>query len=102
MGSSSAQPVRRRGAWDPGAPWVPGTTYQAPCDGVVCAHYADGAQSLVIGLTDSATPASVVRNKNIFMGVAYDAGICMPVKKDDYWQVANAAANCIFWIPWLP
>ena len=78
------------GDWD--ATKVSATSYLALTDGIVVGTAADD-DSIVSGYTDSSNPPTTVRVKQ-------EAGICMPVKKGDYWKVTiNFSTITLFWIP---
>ena len=81
------------------------TDYQALTDGFVCGEAtADGTPSYIKGVSDAATPATVLRNRNGCDAADGDMGLCFPVKKGDYWKVTKDTTNAgyIFWIPLEP
>jgi len=73
------------------------TIYQAATDGFVTAQ-SDNAN--LKGLTYGSTPPTVIRN---WHAVTSWEGVCLPVKKDDYWEVTNSAFEAedkLYWIPY--
>lgn len=73
------------------------TVYQAASDGFVCAT-ATPENALIKGYTDGSNPPTTLRTQcRGGGGSANDAGITMPVKKDDYWTVTSA--NTVYWLP---
>lgn len=82
------------GAWTGGASggtYTHSTAYLAATDGFVTAYVTTGSK--VVGLTDAANPPTTIRTH----AQTDNDGICMPVKKGDYWKVNDA--GFIFWIP---
>jgi len=94
------------GAWDTST-YAIDTIYQASTDGFVTvwADNEDGGGAL-IGQTDAATPPT---NETVAGGSSSNAttndkkrtGLCMPVKKDDYWKITQygLTAPQVNWIP---
>ena len=84
------------GIWVDG--FVKGTTYQAATDGLVSAHGDQNGQ--IDGFTDSSNPPTT---KRTFGGDAAGGGLCMPVRKGDYWKVnfpsAQPSVYAIYWLP---
>lgn len=99
----ASAPKKRLGSW---LSRSVATTYQADTDGEVVAITTAEDYVEVIGLTDSATPASVERTAGSYAkgdSVIRKEGISFPVKKNDYWQVTcTGIISAIFWIPWEP
>ncbi len=80
------------GAW---ASRSDSTVYQAATDGVVCAW--DSTGNPVEGLTDGSTPPTITRMVNENTGGGGNAGVTMPVKKNDYWKVTGSTT--VWWLP---
>lgn len=81
----------------------PDTVYQAATDGFVTA-WVNGNSFDVKAYTDGSNPPTTVRTGNA--SGYYDAiGICMPVKKDDYYKVVftqhggSGGTQYMYWIP---
>lgn len=83
------------GAW---AVKADNTIYQAATDGFVCAEAANTGQDTdVLGITDSNSTPTTVRDRAGVSSLARGAGVSFPVKKDDYWKTENATN--VYWIP---
>lgn len=88
---SQAEKVKKLGAWQTG--FSKGNNYQAAEDGFVAGWSTSAG---IQGYTDATATPTVKR----FGHTTSSDGICMPVKKDDYWRVEEAsAAVTLFFIP---
>ncbi len=80
------------GAFDPGAPWVKGTIYQAATDGFVVAKIpGDPTMSIKV---DPFTPPTTIRVETH----AVNTLVCM-VAKDEYWEIVTGQTPTIYWKP---
>lgn len=71
--------------------------YKAGSDGFVTG-FQTGGNGLLDVITDaSSTPTTHVWNTQGGTGTLQ--GFCVPIKKDDYWQVTSAGSAIIFWLP---
>ena len=90
-------------AWDAGAPWIKATSYLAATDGFVVGYYTGSSMAIanLFGKTDSANPPTIYRYKSSVQSTSHTmtAGICMPVKKGEYWLIECVGTPTIFWIP---
>ena len=82
----------------------PDTIYLANTNGFVCAEYTAGSSNgNVIGYTDDSTPPTTERNTGSHSSetTAFRrSGMCMPVKKGDYWKVTDTNVTYkVYWIP---
>ena len=90
------------------------TDYQAATDGICTARVHNPGAGVVghlYGYTDATSPPTVCRCEDSFTGSAagvdnvQNAGICFPVKKDDYYRcdvvydVGGGAASYMYWLP---
>jgi len=84
------------GAW---ASKSTNTVYQAATDGFVLAGLT-GDNMYVNGLSDSFNPPTTVRIQDqCYNASNKQAGITMPVRKNDYWEVTTNGSTYVWWIP---
>lgn len=74
------------------------TVYQASTDGVVVSVTTNAAAAKISGFTDGSNPPTVLRTAGGYSPSDGPDGLCMPVKKDDYWKVTGNVAG-LWWIP---
>jgi len=72
------------------------TVYLASTDGFVLAM-SSGISGLVRGYTDGSSPPTTQRHGNQDGSTSNLMGMCMPVRKGDYWKVTGAGT-----VSWLP
>ena len=98
MGAQIKRPVKRLGVWSVKAV---NTVYQAATDGFAIAEL-DSVNDLN-GLTDSANPPVTLRTNNSDSdGASNPAGVTLPVRKGDYWEITSGGAPNVYWIPLEP
>ncbi|MFC1677988.1 hypothetical protein ACFL3G_13135, partial [Planctomycetota bacterium] len=74
--------------------------YKASTDGFVVAWSENPvSQTYIQAYTDSSNPPTTIRSKN--HADDGQAGITLPVKKDDYWKITvqPTSDHTIYWIP---
>jgi hypothetical protein len=69
------------------------TVYQAETDGLVCAYHTQQGHNMS-AYTDGSNPPTTERTRWHGSG---NPGICMPVKKGNYWKVTEA--EHVWWLP---
>jgi hypothetical protein len=97
MGGTATTPLKRLGAW---LARVDNTVYQAATDGFVCAFSAQELYRDVQGLSDAATPPTILRQRHTQDAEYLIAEITFPIRKTHYWKTTGAAI--VWWIPFEP
>lgn len=74
------------------------TVYQAPTDGFGCG-YINVAGNYIDFLTDASNPPTTYRERDHSHTSVDRAGVCVPVRKGDYWKIGGTTIVAVYWLP---